>query len=265
MAAPSEPDPRLGSAAFLPKEYFATSEQGARADHAVVPERKVAGHSLHEDFDIGPGDLVPQLDRVDNTSDAEKRFDIGQIDHLGIILEHKVDDSTTVNGHPLTSDVTITRVEMGLGEVENWNLVRRHAYHEAQFDHRYQYDNTYLTALAKHGSSFIFADIHDGVAEEIRGQLDIDNLDNTSDALKFLRFTRRLDRRYLQPSSDPIVDLTDRVNQLTSQLHEVQSTLQLTVSSLSQVITTLTHDPNLGQRTKDLVREVLAELESGDS
>lgn len=49
--------------------------------------------------------LAPELDTFDETNTAN--------------LATKVDKTTTVNGHPLSEDVTVTKADVGLGRVDN--------------------------------------------------------------------------------------------------------------------------------------------------
>lgn len=49
--------------------------------------------------------LAPELDTFDETNTE--------------ILATKVDKTTTVNGHPLSEDVTVTKADVGLGRVDN--------------------------------------------------------------------------------------------------------------------------------------------------
>lgn len=252
----------LGTARFHDREYFATAEQGKRADHAVVPERLINGHSLHEDFDLTPADLG--LGNVDDTADADKKFTIEQIEHLRYVLERKVNKGTTVNGHSLEDDVVITRTEMGLGAVANLNPAELTELARKQFDGYYQPASHHLDYLDANFPRSVYDVVASNVSG-VRRTLDLDDVDNTSDALKLLRFTRRLDRRYVHQTDtteiDHYITLSDQITSLQYQLDMVQSELARRVSSLSQLITALSQDPTIGRRTTNVLREVLAELE----
>lgn len=258
-------DPRkFGSAAWVNADGFASAKQGAKADRAVPPEREVNGHSMYEDIHLTAADLG--LGQVDDVGVADMQLTIDQVENLRGILNRLVHGSITVNGHPLTEDVVLTSRDVGLGAVKNANPNQLHEYHEERFDHRYQYANDYLSQLVKHGSRVIFDDLHDGVTEEVREKLDVDHLDNTSDAVKFLRFTRRLDRRYVHQSdttaSAQVSLLGDVVEMQAQRIDELQSQLAKHVDSLSQLITVLAQDPTVSRPTKAIAREILAGLES---
>ena len=55
------------------------------------------------------------LDKVNNTSDADKPVSTAQ----QTALDKKVDKTTTINGHELSSNINITSTDVGLGNVDN--------------------------------------------------------------------------------------------------------------------------------------------------
>lgn len=61
------------------------------------------------------------LGSVDNTADASKPVSSAQAAALAL----KVDETTTVNGHPLSANVTVTKGDVGLGNADNTSDVNK--------------------------------------------------------------------------------------------------------------------------------------------
>lgn len=129
---------------------------GEELKNKVPNTRKVNGHALTDDININKSDVG--LGNVDNTSDANKPVSTAQaaaissavaaeaaardaaVDQLGDALvteaaaraaadqsleDTKVPKTTKVNGHALSSDVTVTKSDVGLGNVDNTSDVNK--------------------------------------------------------------------------------------------------------------------------------------------
>lgn len=264
------PDRRkFGSAAWCNVDRFAPAEIAQVARHAVVPERKINGHSLHEDFDLTPADLG--LGDVENVAVADMRFSVDQVRGLVKHLSQMVATTTTVNGLPLTGDITLTRTHVGLGKVENLSAREILDRLTREGDSRWQGRSDRLkefAGLGPSGGAFIVGqDAHwatVGVAG-VRQLLGLDQVDNTPDALKFLRITRRHDRRYAQHRDvDHVADIQRQDHtDLLGRLDGLQSRVDSLVTSLSRLVTAIGHDPAPGARTKAALADILGELEHG--
>lgn len=262
-------DPRkLGSAAYHPVARFASAQDGELARNAVPPTRRVNDKPLAEDIEITAADLG--VDRVDNTPDADKVFEIEQIGRLRYELDHLVPQTTTVNGHLLDADVELTAKDLGLEMVPRKNLEELDGEFKERNDHRYQPTSTTLDQLAEwdveRASGFpIFLTDAVGVMalEDMPGYIGLGEVDNTPDALKFLRFTRHYDKRYIRQSQlDNIaVILQMTIDAQFRAIDQVQSTFNNIRSSLSRAITALAQDPGTARQTSNALRAIVAEME----
>ena len=129
---------------------------GEELKNKVPNTRKVNGHALTDDININKSDVG--LGNVDNTSDMNKPVSEAQqaaidaavaaeaaardaaVDQLGDALvteaaaraaadqsleDRKVPKTTTVNGHALSGNVTVTKSDVGLGNVDNTSDVNK--------------------------------------------------------------------------------------------------------------------------------------------
>lgn len=98
-------------------------DNGPSGDY-VPTTRTINGHALSADIilttaDIGTtaGDIG--LGNVDNTSDINKPVSTATQTAINNAVLNKVNNTTTVNGHALSSNVVISKADISLGNVDN--------------------------------------------------------------------------------------------------------------------------------------------------
>jgi hypothetical protein len=97
---------------------------GGQIDHTHLSNIGLNSHSTidsHISSTSNPHSVTKTqvgLSDVDNTSDADKPIS----NAVSLALDDKVNNTTTVAGHPLTSNVTLDKSDVGLGNVENISI-----------------------------------------------------------------------------------------------------------------------------------------------
>lgn len=138
------PDPLAGrfdqvdntSDANKPLSIACQSALAAKVDNSIT----INGYALTSDIALDHIDIG--LDQVDNTSDSDKPISISVQAALDTInstldsistalssiinnLNNYVLESTTVNGHPLSSNLTLTGADIGLDQVNNTSDINK--------------------------------------------------------------------------------------------------------------------------------------------
>lgn len=103
-----------------------TAQQTA-LDKKVDKTTTINGYALSDDVTLEKADVG--LGNVDNTSDADKPVSTAQKTYIDTATtklgEDKVDKTTTINGYALDGNITLTKSDVGLGNVTNDAQVKR--------------------------------------------------------------------------------------------------------------------------------------------
>ena len=107
------------------RAYVDTSIQSVNTDVTALQNKVGTGAISNSILELNNEDAVTDLVSAVNSMSARLGLNDSYgptdslVNHIDYLDEHKVDDTRTVNGHALNEDVTVTKGDVGLGNVDN--------------------------------------------------------------------------------------------------------------------------------------------------